>query len=591
MGYQLRMHNQVRDWLTGLRDTDPGLARQVGEAVLALLDAGDALGPPVVVPLESAVRRPEDPREALDFSYQRQLEILTKVRRGVADVATSRKRVELQAGSLEQQIARLASQREKARRAGREDLAEEARSRETAVQAQLAVLRRHHEVLTGEEERLTSASQRLQAKVEAFRVRKETIKASYTAAEASQSVREAFADISAATGDPELLPEEGAPPASAQAADAGDALLRDAGDLAQVSRGGAPPGDQDVVPPPPGMMLLLPGAPDDARAGLLFVVQPQGTAVLLAHVTGAGRSPEDYQAAIRAAVTRLPTVPARPATQPPPGEASPGPDTQPEAGEASAAPRAQAPADGPPTVVAPSVPPPAGEASAGPLPSVPAPAGPASTGPAPAKPAVPARTGLARAAPAPSGSAPAGRAGSKPAGRARSAPAGPVLPTPAALAAPAPAGEASATPASAGPASDEASATPASAGPASDEASATPASAGPASDAASADAFTSYDAESFLDEFFPGAETEVEIAAGALVARSRAHTLAEARQRMGLTQAQIARRMNVRQERVSAIERAEPGAAEVRTLAAYVRALGGRLEIVAHIGDERITLR
>jgi hypothetical protein len=47
----------------------------------------------------------------------------------------------------------------------------------------------------------------------------------------------------------------------------------------------------------------------------------------------------------------------------------------------------------------------------------------------------------------------------------------------------------------------------------------------------------------------------------------------------------------VRQERVSAIERAEPGATEVRTLAAYVAALGGRLEIVAHVGDDRIPLR
>jgi len=108
---------------------------------------------------------------------------------------------------------------------------------------------------------------------------------------------------------------------------------------------------------------------------------------------------------------------------------------------------------------------------------------------------------------------------------------------------------------------------------------------------AAAGAFTPYDMESFLDEFFPGAETEVEIGADALVARSRAHTLAEARQRMSLTQAQVAARMNVRQERVSAIERAEPGATEVRTLAAYVGALGGRLEIIAHIGDEHILLR
>ena len=114
---------------------------------------------------------------------------------------------------------------------------------------------------------------------------------------------------------------------------------------------------------------------------------------------------------------------------------------------------------------------------------------------------------------------------------------------------------------------------------------------GRAADEPAAGAFTSYDADAFLDEFFPGAETEVEIAAGALVARSRAHTLAEARQRMRLTQAQVAQRMNVRQERVSAIERAEPGATEVRTLAAYVAALGGRLEIVAHIGDECLTFR
>jgi hypothetical protein len=103
--------------------------------------------------------------------------------------------------------------------------------------------------------------------------------------------------------------------------------------------------------------------------------------------------------------------------------------------------------------------------------------------------------------------------------------------------------------------------------------------------------FTSYDQEPFLDEFFPGEETEVEIGANTLVARNRAHTLAEARERMRLTQANVAERMRVRLDRAAAIERADPGATEVRTLAAYVRALGGRLEIVAHIGGERIILK
>ena len=55
-----------------------------------------------------ALDRAEDPRETLDYSYQRQLELLAKVRRGVADVATSRKRVELQVNQLEAQSNKLA---------------------------------------------------------------------------------------------------------------------------------------------------------------------------------------------------------------------------------------------------------------------------------------------------------------------------------------------------------------------------------------------------------------------------------------------------------------------------------------------------
>jgi DNA-binding XRE family transcriptional regulator len=99
------------------------------------------------------------------------------------------------------------------------------------------------------------------------------------------------------------------------------------------------------------------------------------------------------------------------------------------------------------------------------------------------------------------------------------------------------------------------------------------------------------DLRSFLQEFFPGQAAQLEAGAAALVARSRARTLAEQRTRLGLTQAELAQRMGVRQERVSAIERAEPGATEVRTLASYVAALGGRLDLVADFGTERVLLR
>ncbi len=145
--------------------------------------------------------RAEDPRETLDLSYQKQLELLTKVRRGVADVATSRKRLELQAAQLQQAAAKLEGQARQAMGAGREDLAREALTRRSAIGTQLSQLEAQHVQLDAEEKKLVDASRRLEAKVEAFRSQKETIKATYTAAEAQTKIGEAFSGISEEMGD------------------------------------------------------------------------------------------------------------------------------------------------------------------------------------------------------------------------------------------------------------------------------------------------------------------------------------------------------------------------------------------------------
>ena len=150
---------------------------------------------------DKALDKMEDPRQTLDYSYQRQLELLQKVRRGVADVATSRKRVELQANGLSTQADKLTVQAQKALEVGREDLAREALSRRSGIQQQMSDLQAQHAQLQGEEEKLTRASQRLQAKVDAFRTKKETIKASYSAAEAQTRINEAFSGISEEMGD------------------------------------------------------------------------------------------------------------------------------------------------------------------------------------------------------------------------------------------------------------------------------------------------------------------------------------------------------------------------------------------------------
>lgn len=148
-----------------------------------------------------ALDKAEDPRETLDYSYEKQLELLQKVRRGVADVATSRKRLELQLQTLAKQEAKLEEQARVALANGREDLAREALTRRSGLHQQIADLQSQLADLQGQEEKLTVAAQQLQGKVDAFRTRKETLKATYSAAEAQTQIGEAFAGLSSELGD------------------------------------------------------------------------------------------------------------------------------------------------------------------------------------------------------------------------------------------------------------------------------------------------------------------------------------------------------------------------------------------------------
>src|ERR1700757_3703566 len=99
MGYLIRMAPEVKDWLFAVRDRDPAVADLIDEAVAALRAGGESVGSPLVVPVDD----PFPPvRPDLDAAYERQLEMLTRVRRAVADVATSRKRLELKGTQLDQ---------------------------------------------------------------------------------------------------------------------------------------------------------------------------------------------------------------------------------------------------------------------------------------------------------------------------------------------------------------------------------------------------------------------------------------------------------------------------------------------------------
>ncbi|MCL2653266.1 MAG: PspA/IM30 family protein [Propionibacteriaceae bacterium] len=143
----------------------------------------------------------EDPRETLDYSYQKQQELLQRVRRGVADVATSRKRVELQINQMQGQVDKFTAAAQQALTAGREDLAREALTRKSGLQQQITDLTAQRDQLAAEEDKLVQASTQLQARVQAFATQKETIKATYSAAQAQVQVNDAFAGLSDELGD------------------------------------------------------------------------------------------------------------------------------------------------------------------------------------------------------------------------------------------------------------------------------------------------------------------------------------------------------------------------------------------------------
>ncbi len=145
--------------------------------------------------LSRLLDRAEDPAETLDYSYERQLELLQNVKRGVADVVTAKKRLQLQTEKLEKNVVTLETQARQALAAGREDLARTALERKAVVQQQLQDLDRQVQQLEAQQEKLVASERQLSAKIEAFRSQKEVIKAQYSAAEAQVRIGEAATGI------------------------------------------------------------------------------------------------------------------------------------------------------------------------------------------------------------------------------------------------------------------------------------------------------------------------------------------------------------------------------------------------------------
>jgi len=149
----------------------------------------------------------EDPNETLDFAYEKQLEMLRGVKRGVVDMVAAKRRIQQQASTVQANVERLGEQAGQALNAGREDLARLALQRKQAAMIELQGLDEQIAGMELEQEKLTAAEQRLSAKVTAFRTKKEIIKAQYTAAQAQVRIGSALSGLSEEMGDVSLAVE------------------------------------------------------------------------------------------------------------------------------------------------------------------------------------------------------------------------------------------------------------------------------------------------------------------------------------------------------------------------------------------------
>jgi len=101
--------------------------------------------------------RAEDPGETLDYSYNKQLELLQNVKKGIAEVVTSKKRLQMQMDRLQQNVVKLDTQARQALAAGKEDLARVALERKQLAQSELQGLDQQVAELQDQQERLTAS--------------------------------------------------------------------------------------------------------------------------------------------------------------------------------------------------------------------------------------------------------------------------------------------------------------------------------------------------------------------------------------------------------------------------------------------------
>jgi phage shock protein A len=145
--------------------------------------------------------RVEDPRETLDYGYERQTEQLTGLRNAILELVTAKKRLERRAEQRRADLARLDAGARRALELGNEELAQLALTRKQTIAAELIQLVGQVSDLEAQQAKMVASERATRDRLERFRVQKEVVKATYSAAQSQLAASESAAELSAQLAD------------------------------------------------------------------------------------------------------------------------------------------------------------------------------------------------------------------------------------------------------------------------------------------------------------------------------------------------------------------------------------------------------
>ncbi len=151
--------------------------------------------------LSRLLDRAEDPRETLDYGYDRQIEQLTGLRNAILELVTAKKRLERHAERRRMDLARLDAGARRALELGNEELARRAIERKNSIVAELIELVGQVSDLEAQQAKMVASERATRHKLDGFRVQKEGLKATYSAAQAQLAAGESAAELSAQLAD------------------------------------------------------------------------------------------------------------------------------------------------------------------------------------------------------------------------------------------------------------------------------------------------------------------------------------------------------------------------------------------------------